>query len=496
MTSFHGFHMTTALRHVPALVAVDRRSSVPLHRQIYDSFRSRIVAGELRPNEPVPSTRELARQLGVSRIPVLTAYEQLAAERYFETRTGAGTFVAGGFPAHTAPRAARATGGERTISAAAAALPPHERATWAERLGPFQVGQPELRAFPVATWSRLVARCCRTMRVKALQYGETSGLPELQRAISDYVRTARGVRCEPGQIVVVSGSQQALDLAVRVLLDPGSAAWVEEPGYWLVHHVLAAARGRAVPVPVDGEGLSVAAGVKLEPRPRAVFVAPSHQYPLGVTMSAARRLELLDRAQRAGAWIVEDDYDSEYRYDSKPIAALQGLDRFGRVVYVGTFSKVMFPSLRLGYLILPPDLVERFAAMRRATDLCPPYLVQAAMAQFIDDGHFSRHLRRMRAMYASRRRLLVEGIAREFGERAQVLGDEAGMHVALVVAGVRDDREVCANAAAHSLILSPLSASYVGREPRRGFVLGFGNTAESQIAPAMRELRKLTVRQG
>jgi GntR family transcriptional regulator/MocR family aminotransferase len=304
------------------------------------------------------------------------------------------------------------------------------------------------------------------------------------------------VRCDAGQIVIVSGSQQALDLTTRVLLDAGSAAWVEEPGYWLVHHVLKAAGCGAVPVPVDAEGLNVAAGAKLSPNARAVFVAPSHQYPLGVTMSATRRLQLLEWAQRAGAWVVEDDYDSEYRYDSMPISSLQGLDGGDRVIYVGTFSKVMFPSLRLGYIVVPPDLVERFAAMRRAMDLCPPHITQAVMAEFIREGHFSRHIRRMRPLYARRRRVLVEAIEREFGDRVTISGAEAGMHIALLLATGRNDVVIAAKAAERSLLVSALSASYVGSNPRPGLVLGFGNSEETRIPAAVRQLKELTRRWG
>jgi GntR family transcriptional regulator/MocR family aminotransferase len=291
--------------------------------------------------------------------------------------------------------------------------------------------------------------------------------------------------------MVVSGSQQALDLATRVLLDAGSSAWVEEPGYCLVHRVLQARGCRAVPVPVDGEGLDVSAGVKLARKARAAFVAPSHQYPLGVTMSASRRLRLLEWARSAGAWIIEDDYDSEYRYDTMPIASLQGLDTNGRVIYIGSFSKVMFPSLRLGYLVIPPDLVERFAAMRETMDICPADIAQAVTAEFIREGHFARHIRRMRPIYAERRHVLVAEIQQQFGDRATVLGDEAGMHLAILVRRLQNDAKIAAKAAKESLWLSALSGLYLGRGRQKGFILGFGNTNLSQIAPAVRQLKKL-----
>jgi GntR family transcriptional regulator/MocR family aminotransferase len=474
--------MTTS----PLLISIDRRSRSPLYRQLYEMFRRRIVRGELRSGEPVPSSRELARTLGISRLPVLNAYSQLLAEGYFETRRGDGTYVAPSLsrPARWRPR------GERLIAAHAAALPPYQRPLWAEALGPFQIGQPDLRSFPIEIWSRLAARDVRRTRVKALQYGDPQGFAPLRELIAQYVRLSRGVNCDASQVLVTSGSQQGLDIAARVLLDPGAEVWVEDPGYWLVRHVVQAHRCAAVPVRVDGEGLDVEAGLRSARKARAAFVAPSHQYPLGVTMSAGRRMQLLGWAQREGAWIVEDDYDSEYRYDSRPIAALQGLDDQARVVYVGTFSKVMFPSLRLGYLIVPPDLVERFLALRQAMDLCPSHAVQSTMAEFMRAGHFARHVRRMRTLYASRRAALVALVERELSGRVTVMGDPAGMHIALLVPGC-DDTTIAAHALREGLVLSPLSASCSGSPPLRGFVLGFGNSPESRMQAAVERIGKL-----
>jgi GntR family transcriptional regulator/MocR family aminotransferase len=246
-----------------------------------------------------------------------------------------------------------------------------------------------------------------------------------------------------------------------------------------------------VPVPVDREGLDVSAGIRLSPEARAAFVAPSHQYPLGVTMSAARRFQLLEWAQNAGGWVVEDDYDSEYRYESPPISSLQGLDTNSRVIYIGTFSKVLFPSLRLGYIVIPPDLVERFCAVRQAMDLCPSPINQAVLTEFIREGHFARHVRRMRQVYAERRRVLVEEIERQLRRSCTVVGGEAGMHLTVLMnGGIRDD-EIAARAAERRLWLSALSLSYVGDASRQGFVLGFGNTRSSEIPGAVRLLKGL-----
>ena len=315
------------------------------------------------------------------------------------------------------------------------------------------------------------------------------GLEELRHVIANYLRISRGVRCDAQQIMIVSGSQQALDLTTRVLLDEGARVWIEEPGYWLLRHVLRAAGCRAIPVRVDADGLNVSDGIKRCPNACAAFVAPSHQYPLGVTMSATRRLQLLEWARSVGAWIVEDDYDSEFRYDSMPIASLHGLDGFGRVVYIGTFSKVLFPSLRLGYIVIPGDLVERFAALRRAMDLCPSYASQQVLAEFIRAGHFSRHIRRMRALYAERRQVLIDEIQRVFGDSCTVVGAEAGMHITVLMRGVLRDQEISAKAMQRRLLVSPLSLSYAAA-PRQGFVLGFGNTRADQIADGVRVLRE------
>lgn len=267
----------------------------------------------------------------------------------------------------------------------------------------------------------------------------------------------------------------------RVLLEAESPVWVEEPGYWLARQVLAAADCRLVPVPVDCEGLNVAAGIQRCRKARAVYVAPSHQYPLGVTMSAARRLQLLDWAHGAGAWIVEDDYDSEYRYDRNLLPSLQGLDQTARVIYIGTFSKVLFPSPRVGYLVIPPGLVEHFVATRHAMDVSPPHLYQAVLADFINEGHFSSHLRRMRLAYGERRKILVDSLREECGSLLQIHGAEAGMHLTVTLPKGYRDRSLSTQAARQNLWLWPLSPSYLGTPSRQGFILGFGGTTAAEI---------------
>jgi GntR family transcriptional regulator/MocR family aminotransferase len=500
MTGFYRFSMTTSnagkssWRGISSLITVARRSTTPLYQQIYVSFRTKIMNGELRAGEAVPSTRQLSRELRISRLPVLNAYAQLFAEGHFETRIGSGTFVAKTIRTQTRSgelTRKRPATRVRSISVSAMALPKFERPSWAERLGPFQVGQPELKSFPIQIWSRLLARYSRELRVSALQYGSPMGLEALRELLAAYLRTSRGVRCGTEQIMIVNGSQQALDLVTRVLLDPGAAAWVEEPGYWLVHHVLASAGCEPAPVPVDSDGLSVAAGMKLKSNARVAFVSPSHQYPLGVTMGATRRFQLLEWAHKTESWIVEDDYDSEYRYDTMPIASLQGLDVNSRVIYTGSFSKVLFPALRLGYIVIPSDLVERFAAVRQAIDICPSHAAQAVLAAFIREGHFARHIRKMRKLYEERRRVLINEIEAQFGSSCEIVGAAAGMHVVLLFGNDVHDTDIAAAAIRRKLLVSPLSLSYMGHAARQGLVLGFGNSPSTFIPAAVRVLAEV-----
>jgi len=329
------------------------------------------------------------------------------------------------------------------------------------------------------------------MNARSTHYGDQAGALALRETIAAYLRTARSLHCEAEQILIVSGSQQALELSARVLLDPGSRVWMEEPGYRLARVTFALNGCRLVPVPVDEEGMDVVAGIKRYRKARAAFVTPSHQFPLGATLSASRRLQLLDWAQSAGSWIIEDDYDSEYRYESSPIASLQGLDANGRVIYIGTFSKVLFPGLRLGYLVVPPDLIDRFLSVRRAMDLGPPAFHQEVLADFIGEGHFARHIRRMRVLYHERRSALAASIRKELGDIVTVHGSEAGMHLTVTLQKERSDMEIARRAARQNLWIWPLSFFYVGEAPHQGFILGFGSTPTAEIPRALRKLRNL-----
>lgn len=490
--------MADVTRGMAPVIALERGSGQPLHRQVYAGFRDAILRGELAAGQQVPSSRALAAELSVSRFPVLDAYAQLLAEGYFESRAGAGTFVAAALPgtrgrSAAAARAGGESAGSRETSRRARGYPAFRRVPWRDGWGAFGVHQPALDEFPFEVWSKLVARHSREPRVRTMHRIDPLGLEPFREAISAYLRTARAMHCDPEQILVVSGSQQALDLAARVLLDAGDAAWVEEPCYALGRAALAGSGCRVVPVPVDDDGLDVAAGMAMAPRARAALVTPSHHFGLGATMSASRRLQLLEWARQAGAWVMEDDYDSEYRYESLPMPSLAGLDAAARTIYIGTFSKVLFPGLRLGYLAVPKDLVERFLAVRYAMDIFPPYLYQAVLTDFMQAGHFARHIRRMRKLYGARRRALVEAIHAEFGERLEIHGAEAGMHLTVTLPEGCDDVEIATRGAAERLWLWPLSPCYAGA-PRQGLILGFANTPEEQMREAVRHLRRVVER--
>jgi len=429
-------------------------------------------------------------------MPVLNAYAQLLAEGYFESRVGSGTVVSRSLPERTAktePASEQSRGlnrDRRRVSERCLNLSSAQGFYRSRGLGPFSVSQIDFDHFPLATWNSLVTRHVRRARAKSLDYGDPMGLNELRERIAEYLRIARGVRCDARQIMIVSGSQQGLEITTRVLLDPGDQVWMEEPGYRFARSVFACSGCVVVPVRVDAEGLNVAAGAKRCVGARAVLVTPSHQYPIGVTMSASRRLQLLDWAESNGSWIIEDDYDSEYRYEGTPVTSLQGLDRNSRVVYIGTFSKVLFPSLRLGYVVVPEDLVERFLAVRFALDIGPPTFHQAVLADFIGEGHFARHIRRMRLVYAERRNALIENLHDHFGSEVEMTGTEAGMHLSVVLNGI-PDRELSVRGARENLWLVPLSSFYLGKAAQQGFILGLGSTSLQQIPGAVHKLRTL-----
>jgi GntR family transcriptional regulator / MocR family aminotransferase len=475
---------------------LDARASVPLFRQLYDGVRRGILDGTLAPGLRLPATRQLASELGVSRNTVLNAYEQLLAEGYLQGRTGSGTYVPPTLPeellqVRTAPNTTRSKPINRRALSRRGELLAHtsmtsHRPSWEAR--PFRPGIPALDAFPFETWTRLVTRHHRRPPCDLLSYDDPAGYAPLRKAIADYLGPARAVHCDPEQVLIVTGSQLGLDLIARLLLDSGDKAWMEDPGYPSARAVLQGAGVLLHPVPVDNDGLDVAAGCEACPDARLAYVTPSHQYPLGVTLSLARRLALLDWAQRAGAWIVEDDYDSEFRYAGRPLAALQGLDRDGRVIYLGTFSKVLFPSLRLGYLVAPPDLVDSFIAARAVTDRQSPTLMQAVVADFINEGHFVRHIRRMRTLYQDRQETLLRAAHREFGSLMETGPCETGLHLIGWLAEGHNDRVASRSAAQAGIEVPPLSNYRLERRDGSGLLLGYAGSDSRQIRDGIRRL--------
>ena len=497
-----------ARRRVPSapslLVTLDATRDEPLHHQVYADIRDAILSGRIAARAQLPSTRLLASELRISRTTVSLAFDQLRAEGFLEARERGGTFVAATIPDRVlsaAPHPPRSSTHGRAASrsrpaptpapsrrgAALAALTTPSLAL--SRLQPraFRTGVPALDAFPHAVWGQIAARLWRRAPRALLAYGVPNGYEPLRRAIADYLEVSRGARCTSDQVIIVGGSQEALYLAAHLLIEPGDTAWTENPGYPGARNALSAAGARIVGVPVDGEGLDLAQGLRLAPNARIAYITPSHQYPLGVTMSVGRRLALLEWARQSGAWILEDDYDSEFRYTSRPLPSLQGLDAVSgdgdaRVIYIGSFSKTLFPSLRIGFLVVPPALVDAFAAARAVIDRQSPTVDQAVLAEFITEGHFVRHLRRMRALYAERQDALLRGIRDgPLIEHVETGPSDAGMHLVGWLRHHRDDTRASACALEAGIETQPLSAMSLGAVSRGALLLGYAAFAPSTL---------------
>jgi GntR family transcriptional regulator/MocR family aminotransferase len=488
-----------------ALVVLDAAAGEPLHRQLYAGLRAAILAGRLAPGTRLPSARTLAADLAVARNTVEAALAQLRAEGYVAGRARSGSFVAHVLPEDTlrAPAGPPADSADATLDGRrpSAGTPRLSRRGAAVVASPlpvpvtpepraFRAGIPALDAFPRALWARLTARRWRQSWLP-LGYCDPAGYGPLREAIATYAAAARGVRCTADQVIVTAGSQQAIDLAARLLLDPGDRVWVEEPGYTGTRAALRAADALAVPVRVDAEGISVRDGERLAPHARMACVTPSRSFPVGVTMSAARRLALLAWAERAGAWVVEDDYDSEFRYAGRPLPSLQGMDGGGQVIYLGTFSKTLFPALRMGYLIVPPGLSGAFATARAAADRHSPTLEQAVLADFLAEGHFARHVRRMRTLYAERRDALLDAARGSLDGLLELGPCDAGMHtVGWLPPGV-DDRAVGAALLARGIEAVPLSRYCTEPPSRGGLLLGFAAFSPATLRDAVPRLARV-----
>ena len=482
------------LNQIITALPLQRGAIEPLFRQLYAAIKAAILDGRMSPGMQLPPTRDFCHLLAVSRQTVLNAYALLTAEGYLDGAVGRGTFVSVDVPVAAPAGKTEAPGLLRPLSARGQGVVMAMRQVAYHRgpLRAFRVGMPRIDHFPFDVWNRLEARRWRRPDHQ-FGYSDPAGYLPLRELLCVYLKASRGVHCTPQQIVITSGSQQALFLLSTILLAPGDAAWMESPGYRGASGPLRAAGARVFPVPVDAQGLDVAYGVAHCPQAKLAYVTPSHQLPLGVSMSLPRRLALLAWAAQNKAWLVEDDYDSEYRYTGAPLASLQSLDRAGCVVYVGTLSKVMFPGLRLGYMVAPPALAEALVQAKAVMDRHTAIVPQMALADFIAEGHFGRHIRRTRDSNAERRDLLVRGIARELDDQLACGPADSGLELCAYFRGDHDEETVSREGLARGIELRPLGhyadpdAGAACATPP-GLLLGFAAIPPAEMAHGLLEL--------
>jgi GntR family transcriptional regulator/MocR family aminotransferase len=473
-----------------------RGPNVTLYRWLYDELRGAILDGRLQSGTKIPSSRSISRQHRVARGTVVSALEQLAAEGYINGRVGSGSFVrdaapdrllevkARDLPAN--PDVSRATLSDRGRSLSAHLFFP---TVWLKPTAPpLRVGQPALGAFPVDLWSRVAARRLRRMSASLISRSESFGYLPLREEIATHLGRFRGIKCTAEQIIVTSGTQQSLDLAARLLLDPGDSVWVEDPGYPGAVAIFRALGASIVPVPVDEQGLVCAVGSKRCKSAKLAYVTPAHQFPMGVTMSLSRRLELLKWAHEEDAWILEDDYDGEFRFAGRPLVALRSLDTRGSVIYANTFNKVLFPTLRLGYLVLPSRLVKSFASAKSIIDRYPPAIDQAILCDFITEGHMGQHIRRMRELYARRLDVLTKSVRLEMDGLMELAPMRAGLQTIGWLKGGVDDIQAYEKALTRGVETVALSNLTIDRVMKPALILGFAATEERTIRRGVEEL--------
>ncbi|MBN3217041.1 PLP-dependent aminotransferase family protein [Pectobacterium polaris] len=455
-----------------------RKHDAPIYLQLYRRYRDAIAAGKLHPGDRVPSVRSLASELNLARGTVEMAYQILISEGYFLARGPAGTIVSPHLDSL----------GESlpvTVSQPAAKVHPQPKALAVDSPQPFQLGLPALDAFPRKVWTRLSGHNLRTLDTVAMNYPDPVGYEPLRRSIATYLAISRGITCTHEQVFITPGYRGALELVCRALLQPGDVGWYEDPGYIFARQFLERAGMNLEPVPVDEDGLNVDIGQQRAADARFALVTPTHQSPMGVALSLPRRLQLLEWASHRQAWIIEDDYDSEFRYHGRPLPPLKSLDRDGRVLYTGTFSKVLFPGLRLAYLVVPEPQVGRFRDA--ANHLCGPgsILPQATVADFMDQGHFARHLRRMRSLYATRRGYVVDALLQALGSRLDIQPQAGGIHVLAKLAQREDDKSLAAAAQSNGLAIQALSQWQIRRTSHSGLLMGFANVTDPEMAKTL-----------
>ncbi|WP_071333458.1 MocR-like pyridoxine biosynthesis transcription factor PdxR [Burkholderia contaminans] len=459
----------------------DRHLDMPVYRQLVRRFRDAIETGKLAPGKRVPSVRSLASELNLARGTVEAAYQILIGEGYLVARGPAGTVVSPQLPDGRQPRAAAPRPDEPPRGDPAKSGPK-----------PFQMGIPALDAFPRMPWIRLTGRHVRAMATPSLDYVPPQGHDGLRRALAAYLGVSRGIDCTAGQIFITAGYRGALDLICRTLLRPGDTGWFEDPGYIHARRLLEHAGMRLVPVPVNDDGLGVEAGLRRAADARFAVVTPTHQSPLGVALSLPRRLALLDWARQQRAWIVEDDYDSEFRYHGRPLPALKSLDRHHRVLYTGSFSKVLYPGLRLGYLVVPDEQVAAFRDTTGWLGGSGQMLMQSVVADFMEQGYFARHLKKIRALYATRRAWLIDALGKVFGDTLDIPPRAGGLHVVAYWRTAVDDRAVARMANLQGFSVQPLNDWSPGGRMPPGMLLGFTNlTSAQQALTLVRRLYRL-----
>ncbi|MGJ5674160.1 MAG: PLP-dependent aminotransferase family protein [Nostochopsis sp.] len=482
-------------------IALDSRINVPLHQQLYEEIRKAILNRRLLPNQRIPSTRKLSKSLGISRTTVTTCYEQLFSEGYIRTIVGSGTYVCAQLPEdllHSAPieSVQKSASGQSSLSQYAASLSKNDVSINTESEAPinFRYGRPAFELFPMRLWRKLLSRHCRC-DCHWLDYAtDALGYQPLRKAIARYLSQSRAVQCESEQVMITNGTQQALYLVMRLLINPGDAVALEDPGYLSARRIFLTQGAKLLPVPVDESGLIVRElGNYRGEHIKLIYVTPSHQFPTGAILSLSRRLELLAWAHSHGAMVIEDDYDSEYRYGDRPIPALQGLDKSDCVLYMGTFSKVLFPSLRIGYLVLPKSLVPIFAHAKWLSDKHLPLLEQYVLSDFIEEGHLERHIRKMRKHYDQCRQVLVQALSDRFGERVTILGEKAGLHLMVKLQTQLTDEEIIERAASLGLGMVSAQSQYLKENSTGEFIFGYSELTQQQIREGICRLAKILV---
>lgn len=474
------------------------QGSETLFAWLYRELRTAILSGRLKPGTQLPPTRTLAAQWGIARGTVIRVFEQLLSESYLDSRIGAGTTVNRKLPdeyfnsvGKTATTSGTAVKGGLSRRGVVMSHSPFLSPVEIRSVRAFAANQPSVMHFPTDLWSRLGARRMRLASREMLVAGDVLGYRPLREAIAAHLGSTRGVVCDADQVMIVSGTQQALDLIARITLDPGDAVWMEDPGYPGASAIFRAAGAKLIPIPVDKNGMKVAEGLKRAPMAKLAYVTPANQFPLCVTLPLERRLKLLEWSRNTGAWIFEDDYDTEFRFDGRPLTAMQGLAPDGNVIFSGSFSKMLFPSLRMGYLVLPKHLVEPMRGARSLTDRYGPMVEQAVLCDFIAEGHFGRYLRRMRQIYGENLDVLMEESRNEWGNRLVLQPAQAGLQTVGWLAEGRDDVEFCRAAQGCGVAVMPLSAWAMRWKQRSGIQVGFAAVGQEEIRRGVRALAAL-----